>query len=823
MLGTDATGRIKVEYEQRVERSGLSSAIMLDLYIRNVSGNTLLLNFAGEEHQLKLGLTVKSGDVLLEELRLPQDGSPIFWGDGELLAYQLALKPQPGGTRTEISVGLLREGMYWLDDANPEGAGRSTFYAEVPCLTPRDRRVFELGGSLSAYRRRPELEYFVDFLDALPLTGKFPSLDGLEGQTRNERSRLDGRLNAPSRTGNPLLTRFYDHANAVAPLLASAQRHRRGSNMLGFWRFLQRNLPEPDAKRRFTTDQFIAYLSEDVTDMWIADAPITRLSLYAMFEENYKLELTKNIGNFYYWIVTSFLLPRNLPETFIDTDVKSFFQASVGDEGRVDFGCVNAFISRQLVMSQEDRAHFRLSTAPGALAWSFKKVFENAKHPILSALTRNVLSDFWLSPVVPNGNSRLALACWYYFCETEEANCGDPFRAPDVSSWFLSSDIGAKLLRSYDLLEAHAAASLAQTGNERAATEHDVTVCGLVDSQTGIGRVHLTVVADLRGAGMDVRELDSRSSANMDGLGPARSVIYTCSVDRVPFAIASTHGATIARGAQLAYCLWELEVVPEAHELTLELMDGIVVPSKFLQTVYSRGYEKPVIYVRPRIEVPDVEARKYNRFTFLISFDADSCIERKNPLATVLAFQSAFSKSDEDVQLIVKSTRPTRRHWGDPFGQWDQIVRAAAADPRIKIVVGSLEYRQYMSMVKGANCVVSTHRSEGLGYLPANALKYGVPLIVTDYSATTEFCTEETAYPVSWTRREVQDGEYLYPVKNAWWADVDHEHLVAQMRAVRENYDVAKARAAAGKDLLDRNYSAECSRSDLVEAVRGFW
>ena len=48
---------------------------------------------------------------------------------------------------------------------------------------------------------------------------------------------------------------------------------------------------------------------------------------------------------------------------------------------------------------------------------------------------------------------------------------------------------------------------------------------------------------------------------------------------------------------------------------------------------------------------------------FLLSFDAMSCIERKNPLSAAHAFRLAFPKGSERAKLIIKTRNANRVGW----------------------------------------------------------------------------------------------------------------------------------------------------------------
>ena len=63
----------------------------------------------------------------------------------------------------------------------------------------------------------------------------------------------------------------------------------------------------------------------------------------------------------------------------------------------------------------------------------------------------------------------------------------------------------------------------------------------------------------------------------------------------------------------------------------------------------------------------------------------------------------------------------------------------------------------------------------------------GKPVVGTDFSGNTDFLTQDTGYPVKWTRLAVAPGEYPFiePADQAWWADPDIPDAARQLRAAR--------------------------------------
>jgi len=269
----------------------------------------------------------------------------------------------------------------------------------------------------------------------------------------------------------------------------------------------------------------------------------------------------------------------------------------------------------------------------------------------------------------------------------------------------------------------------------------------------------------------------------------------------------------------IGYLLWEMEKTPAAHRLAGEVLDEIWAPTRYVQRIYQHAYARPVTHIGKGFDLPLPVPFSLGRFgisagqpVFLLSFDLHSSVARKNPLAAVLAFQMAF-EGNKEARLIIKTSKPLKNHWGDPERQMSIIRKLMAKDKRIILFQEHLPFARYLGLISAVTALVSPHRAEGFGYLPAYAMKLGTPVIATDYAGTQDFCTAKTALPVPWRPRLVRPGEPIYPLDNAHWAEIDHEALARAMQDILANPEAAKTRALAGKALMESDYTLAAQRT----------
>jgi len=287
------------------------------------------------------------------------------------------------------------------------------------------------------------------------------------------------------------------------------------------------------------------------------------------------------------------------------------------------------------------------------------------------------------------------------------------------------------------------------------------------------------------------------------------TVIWHLNADQIPAEMVDNFRAQEA--LHIGFLLWELDRLPQVHRLAMKMLDEIWVPSTFLQNTYREAFDGPVHLIRKGIDLPQPSTNSPSWAPgprFICCFDAHSSVARKNPMAAVEAFQAAFPPGTE-ASLTIKSTPSGVGHWGDPEDQMTRIRARAAQDSRIRLIEQMLPFGDLLAMIQSADALVSPHRAEGFGYLPAYALMLGVPVLATDWSGTTDFCTQETAFPIAAQLVPVPKGHTIWPTPGANWAEIDRDALADAMRQVATAPMKARARALRGQTLLREMYSTE--------------
>ena len=196
----------------------------------------------------------------------------------------------------------------------------------------------------------------------------------------------------------------------------------------------------------------------------------------------------------------------------------------------------------------------------------------------------------------------------------------------------------------------------------------------------------------------------------------------------------------------------------------------------------------------------------------LCCYDYRSCVERKNPVAAIEAFQQAFP-GQTDVRLVLKArigglkrrlARAHRRVKRRAGGWWP----FSRGDQRILFLEDYLSAGQLRGLLQRCNCLVSLHRSEGFGLHLAEALYLERPVVATGYSGNMDFMHEDNSYPVGYDLVPIRQRSLPYP-RGSRWAEPDVAHAAELLRHVYSHPDEAQAKARRGAAFLRQHYSAE--------------
>ena len=262
----------------------------------------------------------------------------------------------------------------------------------------------------------------------------------------------------------------------------------------------------------------------------------------------------------------------------------------------------------------------------------------------------------------------------------------------------------------------------------------------------------------------------------------------------------------------IGYWSWELSHFPEAWHPSLQLVDEVWAPSRFIEQAIADKTSSPVIRMPLAVEFPVPQGMtresfglSEDRFLFLFFFDFTSYVHRKNPHAVIRAFLQAFPDlSDTRVGLVIKMNGMGLR----PKEYQAFLESIDCEDPRIILIDKVLTDRETKSLVKLCDCFLSLHRSEGFGRGLAEAMYLGKPVIATGYSGNLDFTNAHNSCLVDYQLIPVREDEYPFG-KGQKWADPDIEHAVWFMKRVVTEPHYAQTIGQHAADFIKTHHSSQ--------------
>jgi glycosyltransferase involved in cell wall biosynthesis len=275
----------------------------------------------------------------------------------------------------------------------------------------------------------------------------------------------------------------------------------------------------------------------------------------------------------------------------------------------------------------------------------------------------------------------------------------------------------------------------------------------------------------------------------------------------------------LVRGRRIiGYWVWELPEAPPEWRFAGSFVHEVWVPSAFVAGAVEpllpgrvRVVPYPMAASRPEPSALDRTAFGLPRtaVVVLVSFNLASSFERKNPLAAISAFRSAFGERCDRI-LLLKIGNPA--HAPDDFAR---IVAAVRGASNIRLETRTFSSPDLHALTHVSDIVLSLHRSEGFGLGLAEAMLLRKPVIATGWSGNMTFMDAESAALVDYRLIPAHDPRDVY--FGAHWADPDQAVAAAHLRRLADDASARTALGARG----EIEATERLGTGRLVTALRG--
>jgi glycosyltransferase involved in cell wall biosynthesis len=270
----------------------------------------------------------------------------------------------------------------------------------------------------------------------------------------------------------------------------------------------------------------------------------------------------------------------------------------------------------------------------------------------------------------------------------------------------------------------------------------------------------------------------------------------------------------------VGFWVWELPVAPSDWRAGTRFAHDAWMPTAFAANALAPLLPRRPLVVPFPMAIAPPEPAPLQRADFglppatvvvLVSFNLASSFERKNPLGAIAAFRAAFGDRTDRL-LLLKVANP--QHYPVDFARISTAVAGAA---NIRLETRTLPAPDALALTAAADIVLSLHRSEGFGLVPAEAMLLGRPVVATGWSGNMQFMDAASAALVRYRLVASADPRKVYAVPGALWAEPDVGHAVELLRRLANDAPARAALGAAGR----AHARASLGATALADAVRG--
>lgn len=322
-----------------------------------------------------------------------------------------------------------------------------------------------------------------------------------------------------------------------------------------------------------------------------------------------------------------------------------------------------------------------------------------------------------------------------------------------------------------------------------------VAIAGELSCPSGLGESARLMIRAARAMGVPVWPVDippptqwGRMRAGLVGHPPPRvPLILHVNAPVLPLALLRLPRDLVRDRRIVACWAWELPSVPPEWQAAAPLVHEIWTPSRFTAAAIEPLKPNRVHVVPPALALAPPMPSARDRAAFglpgdavvvLVSFNLASSFARKNPLAAIEAFRLAFG-ARMDRLLVLKICHAD--HAPDDHAR----IADAARAPNIRVISQDLSGPDRHALTAAADIVLSLHRAEGFGLVPAEAMLLGKPVVATGWSGNRDFMDPSNAELVDYRLVPAEDDRGVY--RDALWADPDIADAAARLRRLADD------------------------------------
>lgn len=284
-------------------------------------------------------------------------------------------------------------------------------------------------------------------------------------------------------------------------------------------------------------------------------------------------------------------------------------------------------------------------------------------------------------------------------------------------------------------------------------------------------------------------------------LAPGAALLAVVNAPILPPSLLRLSRGALRKRRVIGFWAWELPVVAADWAEGAKFVHEIWGCSRFTAAAFeplAPGRVRAVNYPVAEMELPAEGSRAdfglpEDVFIVTTIFNLASSLVRKNPLGAIAAFKAAFGNSC-DYLFVLKLSHV------EAYPEDVALIMAAIGDaPNILLLTETISEPRLRGLMQVSDVVLSLHRAEGFGLIPATAMLLGQAVVATGWSGNMDFMTPEVSGLVPYRLIKAEDPRGTYALAGAQWAEPDVEAAAELLRRLAGDAAGRQAMAAAGQ------------------------
>lgn len=252
------------------------------------------------------------------------------------------------------------------------------------------------------------------------------------------------------------------------------------------------------------------------------------------------------------------------------------------------------------------------------------------------------------------------------------------------------------------------------------------------------------------------------------------------------------------KGKHIGFPIFELDTFNNIEKHHLQSCDSLFVCSEWAKDILynHKNWTSPRVDVIPLgVDTSLFKPSDINTSSDTIFFNCGKWEVRKGHPELIKAFTSAFEPTDK-VQLWLMCDNPFNSE--EENAQWYSLFNTTKhyENGLIKLIPRVATHHQVYNIMSQTDCGVFPSRAEGWNLEAIEMLACGKHLIITDYSAHTEFCNKENSLLIPIKEKELAFDNKWFFCQGSWAKlethelDVTIEHM-RNVHRMKQNNELA--------------------------------